>query len=252
MVVGKPSQAETVRNVKVIAVDFAPYFLSRHVKAIPGEPTLQSAFELRYNVYCLECRFLDAGAYPEGLETDSYDEASAHFCSYNLKDELVGYVRLVSPDANGQFPWQQYCTELVDDVALPPNGQSAEISRLMVRQDYRRRVGDTLTGIAGADDSLPAPAERRTRSPQILLSLYRQMYHHSLENGIRYWYAAMERSLARSLQSMDFGFRKIGAQTDYFGPVAPYVADLRDLETRLEKSNPALLAWIQRPDRNNS
>jgi N-acyl amino acid synthase of PEP-CTERM/exosortase system len=71
------------------------------------------------------------------------------------------------------------------------------------------------------------------------------MYAHSLRNGIRYWYAAMERSLARALVRMNFGFRQIGPATNYYGPVAPYVADLREFERRLGECNPALLAWMQ-------
>jgi N-acyl amino acid synthase of PEP-CTERM/exosortase system len=85
----------------------------------------------------------------------------------------------------------------------------------------------------------------REDSPLILLSLYREMYEYSLENGIRYWYAAMERSLARALTRMGFSFRQIGPATDYYGPVAPYVADLRELETRLGEFNPGLLAWMR-------
>ena len=213
---------------------------------------MQHAYALRYNVYCIERRFLDASAYPDGLETDAYDGESKHFCSYNLKDELVGYVRLIASDVDGRFPWQDYCTDVLEGVKLPPRSESAEISRLMVRQDYRRRRGDTLSGVARPDNSELQPGERRTLTPQILLSLYRQMYHHSLSHGIRYWYAAMEQSLARSLQLMNFPFKKIGRETDYFGPVAPYVADIRELEKRLEQSNPELLAWIQRPDRSDS
>ncbi|MBP6559893.1 MAG: PEP-CTERM/exosortase system-associated acyltransferase, partial [Burkholderiaceae bacterium] len=87
--------------------------------------------------------------------------------------------------------------------------------------------------------------EMRNPSPQILLTLYREMYAYSLQNGIRYWYAAMERSLARILTRMNFGFQQIGPATDYYGPVAPYVADLRVLETKLDQSNPALLAWMR-------
>lgn len=90
----------------------------------------------------------------------------------------------------------------------------------------------------------------RNNTPQILLSLYRQMYAFSLNNGIRYWYAAMERSLARVLTRMNFGFRQVGPPTDYYGPVAPYLADLRELEARVGKSNPALLAWMHHTEAN--
>jgi N-acyl amino acid synthase of PEP-CTERM/exosortase system len=72
------------------------------------------------------------------------------------------------------------------------------------------------------------------------------MYAYSLKNEIRYWYAAMERSLARILSRMHFGFQQIGPATDYYGPVAPYVADLRVLEHQLGARNPLLLNWMQK------
>jgi N-acyl amino acid synthase of PEP-CTERM/exosortase system len=117
---------------------------------------------------------------------------------------------------------------------------------LMVRQDYRRRRGDILAGVT-IDEGAAVPAhDRRDNSPQILLSLYRQMYLYSRANNICHWYAAMERSLARALARMNFAFRQIGPQTDYYGPVAPYLADLHELEDCVGKHNPSLLAWMKR------
>lgn len=80
-----------------------------------------------------------------------------------------------------------------------------------------------------------------------MLAMYRQMYVYSVNNNIRYWYAAMERSLARVLSRMNFGFQQIGPFTDYYGPVALYVADLRVLEYQVSQRDPALLAWMRAP-----
>jgi N-acyl amino acid synthase of PEP-CTERM/exosortase system len=215
---------------------------------MPDDAPLRGAFALRYSVYCLECRFLDPQAYPDGLETDGHDRASAHFGAYNQSRELVGYVRLVPPDAQGRLPWELHCKSVRDGVRLPPRAHSAEISRLMVREDYRRRRGDMLSGVAKAETDVHARQDRRTKSPQILLTLYRQMYQFSLAHGTRHWYAAMERPLARTLKHMHFGFHQIGAQADYFGPVAPYLADLREMESQLALSQPDLLAWMQAPE----
>ena len=187
-------------------------------------------------------------AYPDGLETDEADSGSAHFGAYNLSHELVGYVRLVPPDAQSRLPWESRNMTLREGIRLPPRAHSAEISRLMVREDYRRRRGDMLSGVAQPDTDAHDWRERRTASPQILLTLYRQMYLYSVANGLRHWYAAMERSLARSLKRLHFAFHQIGAQADYFGPVAPYLADLRELETLLSMSRPELLAWMQAPE----
>jgi N-acyl amino acid synthase of PEP-CTERM/exosortase system len=71
------------------------------------------------------------------------------------------------------------------------------------------------------------------------------MYAYSLAHGTRYWYAAMERSLARALGQMSFTFTQIGPLTDYYGPVALYLGDLRQLEAQVGQHNPALMAWMR-------
>ncbi len=230
----------------VAQIDFATHFRSAEVVPSRDKERMLTAQALRFQVYCVECGFLEKSDYPMQRESDEHDENSAHFAAMNLRGEMAGYVRLVLPDAIGTFPFQNHCVSLLDGVILPPANLSAEISRLMVRHDYRRRAGE-LPPI-GISTAAPGPAvanERRNPSPQILLSMYRQMYAYSVKNGIRYWYAAMERSLARALSRMNFGFQQIGPATDYYGPVAPYVADLRVLEAQLSQHNPALLSWMR-------
>jgi N-acyl amino acid synthase of PEP-CTERM/exosortase system len=226
-------------------LDPTPYFAGRELSMTTGEPDMHVAFALRFSVYCRECRFLPEEKYPDGLERDAFDSVSTHFGAFNRAQELVGYVRLVPPDAGGRLPWEARFKSLLAGTSLPVPDSAAEISRLMVRADYRRRRGDTLSGVARPEVHLLRLRNRRTASPQILLALYREMYRYSLRQGLRYWYAAMERPLARSLKGLDFAFRQVGHEADYFGPVAPYLADLRDLESHLVRSRPELLAWLQ-------
>lgn len=229
-------------------VEFAPHFRSCTIRPDGTDSRMRAALGLRFQIYCEECAFLPASDYPDKLESDGFDAGAAHFGAVNLTDQLVGYVRLVRPNAQAAFPFQQHCAQLHAGVALPEASLAGEISRLMVRNDYRRRRGDILAGVTTGDGAIAPDHERRDNSPQILLSLYRSMYQFSVANGVRYWYAAMERSLARALTRMNFTFVQIGPQTDYYGPVAPYVADLRELEARIGDCNPPLLAWMQGVD----
>lgn len=234
-------------NAAMELSDFAPYFTARRLRMLDDPQAMDLAYRLRFEVYCRDCTFLPAEDYPDSLEKDEYDPSSLHALAFNLQHELVGYSRLVMPDACGLFPWQSHCCELLPGAELPAPELSAEVSRLMVHRHYRRRRGDV---VQGASVGLAEPAaddfmERYRRRPQILLSLYRQMYQHSLQHGIRYWYAAMERGLAGALSMMGFPFQAIGREADYFGPVAPYLADLRKLEQVLEAKMPELLSWMQ-------
>lgn len=188
-------------------------FVVRHVDPVCDASLMRKAAELRFQVYCLEQGFLDAIDYPDGLESDEHDRVALHFASCGLDGEVAGYVRLVSTNSNGLFPFQAHGLTLYADVGLPPSHLSVEISRLMVRATYRRQPD---------------------RSPEILCGLFRQMYARSVQQGVRYWYAAMERSLVRVLQRMlGIELQQIGPVTDYYGPVAPYMIDLQDVTVRM-------------------
>jgi N-acyl amino acid synthase of PEP-CTERM/exosortase system len=133
-------------------------------------------------------------------------------------------------------------------VTLSTPTDSVEVSRLMVHPNYRRRRGDTLSGVNTLIEAPAAAHDLRDKSPQILLSLYRQIYNFSRINHINYWYAAMEQDLARVLNQLDFQFEQIGLKANYFGPVAPYLADLQKSQDRVEKHNPALMAWMKKTE----
>lgn len=215
----------------------------------PGELPPE-IFKLRYQVYCLECAFLESDQYSDEMEFDDYDPASTHFAAYTMDETMVGTVRLVQPEYPQRYPFELHCTTF-DEFEMPPRRQAAEISRLAVKKSHRRRRADRVLGIPGVlpgqDDpiALAPEQDRRDRvSPMLLLGMYREMYRYSREAGIRYWFAAMERSLAHALRKMGFRFNPIGPQCDYYGAVIPYMVDLDDLEHKLRCSNPALAAWF--------
>ena len=231
-------------------------FLFSTIPSVATDPLREQIFALRYQVYCLECQFLPADNYADGLESDEYDDHSAHFTAHALDHELAGSVRLVRPPSEFGFPFEAHCSTKVPASALPPKEECGEVSRLVVGQRWRRRSGDTLAGVPKEFFVQTTPPltgrgydpERRSNSPEILLGLYREMYRYSKSVGVRYWYAAMEASLARALGRLDFVFYPIGPQTDYYGPVTPYLADLRELEERLAVRNPPMLEWFNSED----
>lgn len=230
-----------------------PYFdFATVAKGIQDSAMLAEIYRLRYEVYCLECHFLDAAEYQDGRETDEFDDCSAHFAAYTHEPQMVGTVRLVQPKDGQGYPFESHCT-VFDDFTLPPREMAGEVSRLVVKKTYRRRRGDSMQGVSKeflderaktASIQPPSGRDQRTNSPLLLLGLYREMYRYSRRNGIRYWYAAMERSLARSLDKMGFRFVPIGPQVDYYGPVTPHMVDLHELIDRLKQENRFLAAWF--------
>lgn len=216
----------------------------------PGEVP-NELFKLRYDVYCIERAFLKADDSYDGMEFDDYDDRSTHFAAYTMDEALIGTVRLVTPRPRQSFPFELHCS-VFDDFVMPPHHQCGEISRLAVKRTHRRRRADSVLGIPGFAPPRPGglvlspELERRSHtSPMLLLGMYREMYRHSRAKGIRYWFAAMERSLAYSLDKMGFIFNAIGPVSDYYGAVTPYVLDLGELMPKLAENNPPLGAWFE-------
>lgn len=222
-----------------------PVSATRGHRVLDSDRALRGAMQLRYQVYCMECSFLCPDDYPDGLESDEHDDAAQHFFAYDLEDELVGYVRLVRPNDEQRFPFQTHCATFTDGAKLPVPDRAGEISRLMLRGDYRRLPDNRFAGPASGQSHAASSGDRRAQAAQVLLSLYRQVYLYSRAHGIDHWYAAMERPLARSLLRMDIAFKEIGPLTDYYGPVLPYLANLHEVESQVAASNPALLVWLQ-------
>lgn len=228
--------------------EFAPHFRARRIEAAEARhlEALNEAFALRFQVYCVERRFLNADDHPDGLEVDGFDDTALHCMAYDGASRLAGYVRLIRGRPGRALPWQAHCAELLPGVVLPDPASCAEVSRLMVRPEFRRRRGDLLAGVAVQPETGGlVDAERRASSPQIMLSLFKQMFQHSQATGILHWHAAMERPLAKALRAMGFRFVQIGAETNYYGPVAHYIASLADLVRSLELENPALIDWMR-------
>ena len=202
----------------------------RSVERSSAEEAIRSAYELRYRVYCLERGFLNADDYTECYEFDEHDSNAAHFYCFDADSKLVGYARLLNAESTKYFPFQKYCSVETESGALPDASRALEISRLMVREDYRRLRGNS--GEVGClNESFNISSiEKRRQTREILMNLFEQMYSYSQQNDISHWYAAMERPLARLLTRMNFLFKSIGPHSDYFGPVAPYLANLNDYE----------------------
>lgn len=210
----------------------------------------EELFRLRYDVYCIERAFLKAESFLSGMESDDFDDCSTHFAAYTAAEALVGTVRLVTPEASRAYPFELHCS-VFPDYEMPPHHSCGEISRLAVRRSHRRRRADCMSGIPGFSNAFdpppacaPATERRDPGSPMLLLGMYREIYRHSRANGIRYWFAAMERSLAFSLLKIGFRFEAIGPVSEYYGKVTPYVLDLGEVVPALSAHNPPLSAWF--------
>lgn len=122
------------------------------VSLVTDEKELAAVFKLRYKVYCQEWGFEKPENYPDRLEMDDYDKNSLHFAAKDDSGKIVGTVRLILGSSQG-FPAEKYC-EIDTDRNKIPGERIAEISRLAISREYRKRSEDKY--IYGPDE------ERRT------------------------------------------------------------------------------------------
>jgi N-acyl amino acid synthase of PEP-CTERM/exosortase system len=205
-----------------------PYF---HARAIDDVPELmKDHYRLRYQVYCLERKFLPAANFPEGLEMDDFDRHSVHVGVMDAWGTLAGTARVVKVTVAGPgLPLFQHCRIFAEETELlDPDNTVIEISRLSMSRGYRRRQVDGLP-------------ERRDVRREVFLTLLKGVYQATKRLGATHWVAATETSLQRLLAHYGFPFRAIGPECEYGGRVSPYLMNLAEFDAViLSRRVPAL------------
>jgi N-acyl-L-homoserine lactone synthetase len=174
--------------------------------AVP-DAALHAMQRLRYEVYCLEQRFVDAARCTDGRESDEYDGHAIHFAAATDRGAVVATLRLVL-DSPLRFPLERYAPGLLDDRPRGERARTGEVSRLIIAPRYRAAT---------------------TREPLILFGLFRHLYEESWRLGLDFLVAAMEPKLGRLLRRLGFFLVPLGEPISYFGEVTPYGAPLASM-----------------------
>jgi len=225
----------------------APAALRFETRILDRDPRLlDDSYRLRYQVYCHERAFLPAHEYPDGLETDVFDEHAIHVGAIDEYGELAGTARLILPNPLG-FPVTHHCELHAAFEEQCGRPSVIELSRLCVSRSYARRHGDGAYG-DGAPEAMP-PGDRRRLEGGVFLSVIRAVYEVSLQLNVTHWLAAAEPSLHRIFVRRGFPFKPVGPGGDYFGLVFPYLMDLREFEANLATRRiPALVEFANALD----
>lgn len=212
--------------------DFQEYF--KIVPAVSQE-LKEKAFRLRYEVICHDLAMpgYEPWRFPNGIETDEYDERSAHCLLYHrASGQTAGVARLILPDPNAPekpFPIELFAGKHFYFQPTAPRRSIAEISRLIISRPFRSRKAEFGTP-SGADRSsgLADPQGRR-RFPHPILGLLAGVGKASMEQEITHWYAIMEPSLNRLLARFGLDFEPIGPIIEYNGKRQPHFAETTSL-----------------------
>lgn len=206
------------------------------------DPVIYDVYRLRYKVYCEEWGFEKPEDHPGKLETDEYDQHSIHLGAFSQEDgNLIGTIRLILDSELG-FPIDRHCT-FNTDISSLDRSRIAEISRLAVSKEYRKRAVDKLIYNNGEPDPLQGKEardvqEKRKQEFFIIMGLYICMYMESSQMGLTHWFAVMANGLSILLKRMKIQFTPIGPAVEYHGRRIPYIGAIDDIVSKVAAEQP--------------
>ncbi|NTS77740.1 PEP-CTERM/exosortase system-associated acyltransferase [Catenovulum sp. SM1970] len=220
------SVARHVANSKAkkIAEHFA-IFLEPIVAFEPNDKS--EVFKIRHNVYCTELGFEEER--PDQQEKDLFDDYSIHcLIQHKSSKKYAGTIRLITPKKEEEvLPIEKYCLNAISDDEVHPNDfpkeTVAEISRLAVPLEFRKRNADKFDGAStGAINEQTYSEDELRCFPFIAVGLYMSVANIAFHEKIEHVFVMMEPRLARSLAFVGIQFKKIGPTVEYHGKRAPY------------------------------
>lgn len=207
----------------------APY---RPVTLDESAQLLNMSYRLRYQSFCLERLFFSKEQYPAELESDVFDRTSVHVGVLNAQDELVGTARVVMPNSAG-LPLLQHCTLFPHETTLAdPSNTVVELSRVCVNRRWNRAT-EKARALSKESASAKSPSsvlEPGHESVDAFAALIKGMYQVTKRLHGTHWIIAVEKALRRRISRYGLPFRAAGPEADYYGPVAPYVMSLAELD----------------------
>ena len=195
-------------------------------------------FFIRHDVYARELGFEPVRA--DQRETDAYDKNAVHCLMKTAESpqRLVGCARLVMPDPlspDGLMPFEKSCRDsLFRDVIDPaklPRDRVAEVSRLAVLSDFRRRRGEEQREVA--IDVSDFGDKQQPRFPYIPVGLYMAAVLMAQRHNIDHIFTLTEPRLAEHFGKLGVKIVPIGAPIEHRGTRVPSVIHVATVESGL-------------------
>ena len=198
------------------------------------------AYAIRHRVYCEELGFEPVRE--DRRERDQYDGRAVHVLVRSMKaDRYVACARLVRSDPDDPpslLPVEQTCAQTIDrnvvDPARLPRGRIAEISRLAIVPEFRRRKGESHTAIAVSEadfGSVDLP-----RFPYIQVALYLGAIGLAKRIGVETLFLLTEPRLASHYGKLGVRVERIGGPVEHRGERFPSTMSVSGVEANLPRS----------------
>lgn len=216
--------------------------------------TINEVFAVRYQVYCIDKPFEDPNCFADKREHDAYDPRSAHaLIRHRITGDSVAAVRLVmagdTPE-HADFPMEGPCLPQMDlhaqkAFAGARRKNIAEISRMAVSREFRRRLNEDESTSGISDFTCYSDAENGKRAmPYISLGLFSAILQMSVNHGITHWMAVMEPAQLRLLKRFGVEFDHVGPVMEYHGRRRPAFTEAASLIDGIKKRRPDVWSLI--------
>jgi len=199
----------------------------------------QAAFRIRHSVYCEDLGF--EAMRPDGMETDAYDADALHvLMRHRPNDAYIACVRLVRvprerPEES--LPFETLCTDFNPGIVPHEAMQRlhmAEVSRLAVVREFRRRKGElTQEGPGSEADFAGGP---RQRFPHLLVGLYLGVMAAATLNEVQRLFVLTEPRLSNHLRNLGLPIVQIGAPVEHRGVRIPSMIHVGSIASGLRPS----------------
>lgn len=206
------------------------------------------AYALRYDVFCRENGFIDPARYPDERERDEFDERAVHHLLIHKETgKVAGTVRVLLPDERRpltSFELQKLCDHPLLQIENRALGL-AEISRLCMARDYRRRPRDghvlpSYYEQEWGDADKPSTAMRffRRRIPYAPLGLMMAAYETVLGAGLLDVVSSVEPGQFRTMKRIGLSYRVLGPRLNHQGSQQPFIYNLKTTLDTVAAENP--------------
>lgn len=190
------------------------------------EADQNAVFFIRHDVYARELGF--ERVREDQRETDVYDARSAHCLMRTAESpqRLVGCARVVFTDPqqpDSLLPFEKACRDSLDrahiDPSRLPRDRIAEVSRLAVLSDFRRRKGEDHKDVT--IDVRDFGDAQQPRFPYIPVGLYMASVLMAQRAGIDYLFTLTEPRLAEHFAKLGVQIVPIGTPIEHRGTRVP-------------------------------
>ena len=214
---------------------FNQYF---QIELATSQAQVQKAQRIRYRVYCEELGYEPVDKFPDGFETDEYDEQSLHILITHRRSGLAaGCVRLVPTSAfQPLLPLEKRFSDTLDPESLavidPDRSTRCEISRLAVDPLFRRRPGEAGSRLGDIHAMDISRIEYRSFSLIAEAAFVAAAVLTDLAERTNV-FALMEPFLARLLGRSGIHFVRVGRDIKFHGRRAPYFVSTETVKQSL-------------------